>query len=258
MHSGQLRRQRLLPVLPLAMPAHGMMRRMRFAVYSVLVITACSSAAPRSATSSTTTPASGQDPWVAEPDVSALAATNIDQDPDAAPRQRPVAPVRPSAPRPPTPPIASGEDPGGIVASHNVRRARHCAAPLRWSAEVAAVAQRWANGLAARGCAMQHSSGKYGENLAMIMGGTLTAEQVAAMWYDEVALYNFAKPGFSMQAGHFTQVVWRGTSTVGCGKASCGNGEIWVCNYDGPGNWEGAFPANVVPAGTTCASLPGQ
>ena len=103
---------------------------------------------------------------------------------------------------------------------------------------------------------MQHSSGKYGENLAMIMGGTLSAEQVAAMWYDEVALYDFAKPGFSMQAGHFTQVVWRGTSAVGCGKASCGNGEIWVCNYDGPGNWEGAFPANVVPAGSNCATLP--
>jgi pathogenesis-related protein 1 len=218
---------------------------MKLSLLSVLVLAACSSSPSRVAVPVSTT--STQDPWQAEPDVSGLDPTESQNDPE--PENQPAVPSRPT-------PSRSSDDPSGIVAAHNVRRARHCAAPLRWSAEVAVVAQRWANGLAARGCVMQHSSGKYGENLAMIMGGTLSAEQVAAMWYDEVALYDFAKPGFSMQAGHFTQVVWRGTSAVGCGKASCGNGEIWVCNYDGPGNWEGAFPANVVPAGSNCATLP--
>lgn len=220
---------------------------MKLALPILLVLTACSSSPSRVAAPASTT--TTQDPWLAEPDVSTLEATETETDPE----NQPAAPSRPAVT---PPPVSASQDPTGIVASHNVRRARHCAAPLRWSPEVAAVAQRWANGLAARGCVMQHSSGSYGENLAMIMGGSLTAEQVAAMWYDEIALYDFAKPGFSMQAGHFTQVVWRGTSSIGCGKASCGNGEIWVCNYAGPGNWEGAFPANVVPAGSNCAALP--
>ncbi len=227
---------------------------MKSAIASLLVLAACSSSAARVAAPTATPPS--QDPWLAEPDVSALAATETEPDPANNVASPTVAPTRPTPAGPPTGAAPASDALGGIVASHNMRRARHCAVPLRWSAEVAAVAQRWANGLAARGCVMQHSSGKYGENLAMIMGGTLSAEEVAAMWYDEVALYDFAKPGFSMAAGHFTQLVWRGTSMIGCGKASCGNGEIWVCNYEGPGNWEGAFPANVVPAGSNCAALP--
>ena len=207
----------------------------------ILIITgaACSSNSAPHAVQSPSAPAPTADSWNAEPDTSGLDSTSA---------TTALANV--------TVPAAGSDATSQMLASHNARRAKHCAAPLRWSAEAAAVAQRWANGLAARGCVMQHSNGKLGENLAMIMGGTLTPEQVVAMWYDEVAQYDFSAPGFSMQAGHFTQVVWRGTAAVGCGKAACaGGGEMWVCNYDGPGNWEGQFPANVVPAGSNCASL---
>ena len=37
--------------------------------------------------------------------------------------------------------------------------------------------------------------------------GTLDGRAVTAMWYDEVKGYSFQQPGFSMQTGHFTQVV---------------------------------------------------
>ena len=31
--------------------------------------------------------------------------------------------------------------------------------------------------------------------------------------------YNFGAPGFGMNTGHFTQVVWKGTTSVGVGIA---------------------------------------
>lgn len=49
--------------------------------------------------------------------------------------------------------------------------------------------------------------------------------------------------------GHYTQVVWRDSERLGCGVGDCtGGGEIWVCNYDPPGN--------VIPSGETKPSRP--
>ena len=67
------------------------------------------------------------------------------------------------------------------------------------------------------------------------------------MWYDEIKQYRFPDGGFSMQTGHFTQVVWRGTTQVGCGHSQCNGNDIWVCEYDPPGNWEGQYRENVLP-----------
>ena len=129
-----------------------------------------------------------------------------------------------------------------MLDEHNARRKTHCAAPLAWSAEVAAVAQRWAER-----CRFEHSKGSYGESLAMGTG-SLPPERVVSVWYDEVAKYDFAKPGFAMATGHFTQVVWKDTTHVGCGSAKCEGGvTMWVCNYDPPGNFLKRFPANVLP-----------
>ncbi|MBK8406669.1 MAG: hypothetical protein IPL19_01670 [Sandaracinaceae bacterium] len=54
---------------------------------------------------------------------------------------------------------------GEALAAHNRYRAQHCAPPLRWSPTIAAAAQRYADELAANGCAFEHSSSGYGENL---------------------------------------------------------------------------------------------
>lgn len=66
------------------------------------------------------------------------------------------------------------------------------------------------------------------------------------------------------QVGHFTQMVWKGSSRVGCGSFDCdssgglkdeaGNllqmGKYTVCDYGDAGNVVGAFAANVVPPTT--------
>jgi hypothetical protein len=136
-----------------------------------------------------------------------------------------------------------------IVVAHNRIRATHCAPPLTWSPKVAAVAQKWAETLRDRSCAFEHSHGSYGENLAAGSSGSIDPAGVVAMWTDEEKAYDSAHPGFSMEAGHFTQVVWKGTTQVGCGHVRCGGMDVWVCNYDPPGNYEGEFPANVHMAG---------
>jgi hypothetical protein len=70
------------------------------------------------------------------------------------------------------------------------------------------------------------------------------------MWYDEVNKFNFRSGGFSMKTGHFTQVVWRGTREVGCGKSQCNGLDVWICQYAPPGNVEGQYRQNVLP--TSC------
>ena len=149
--------------------------------------------------------------------------------------------------KPPRGAAAPRSDAQAFIQAHNRVRAKHCAGPLTWSAKLAGVAQKWANSLRDRGCSFGHSNGAYGENLAAGTTGTLGPEAVVAMWYDEVAHYRFPDGGFSMQTGHFTQVVWRGTTHVGCGRSHCKDMDIWVCEYDPPGNWEGQYRENVLP-----------
>jgi uncharacterized protein YkwD len=153
----------------------------------------------------------------------------------------------------PPPPASPGEPEAlrGFVAAHNRHRMEHCAPPLAWSPKIAAVAQKWADHLRdAGGCrVLQHSGGEYGENLAAATVGLLTNEAVVDMWYGELEQYNFKKPGFGMNTGHFTQLVWAATRQIGCGVATCGDAEIWVCNYDPPGNVDGEYPANVMSPG---------
>jgi hypothetical protein len=133
---------------------------------------------------------------------------------------------------------------------HNKLRAKHCAAPLTWSSKLAQFAQQWANTLRDRGCMFGHSNNQqYGENLAAGTIGTLDPAQTVQYWYDEIKDYSFKSGGFSMQTGHFTQVVWRGTQQVGCGHSQCKGMDIWVCEYDPAGNWEGQYRQNVLPPG---------
>ena len=134
-----------------------------------------------------------------------------------------------------------------MVAAHNAVRANYCAAPLTWSPKIAAVAQRWADHLAASNCGFFHSQTDYGENLAAGTIGYVDAKGAVEMWADEAKLYDFKHQGFSMQTGHFTQVVWKGTREVGCGSSQCNGNQIWVCNYDPAGNVEGQYEINVMP-----------
>jgi uncharacterized protein YkwD len=165
---------------------------------------------------------------------------------------RPTKPAKGGAkPEAPKEPKADAMDAVAklFIDAHNAVRAKHCAPPLTWSKALANVAQNWANTLRDKGCVFGHSPGmKYGENLAAGTVGALDPEGTVAMWYEEIKRYKFPNGGFSMDTGHFTQVVWRSTKQVGCGHVTCKGNDIYVCNYDPPGNWEGQYKNEVLPA----------
>lgn len=65
---------------------------------------------------------------------------------------------------------------------------------------------------------LQKSS--YGENLAY---GYQNVSAAVIAWGDEGDMYNFGKPtGFTEETGHFTQLVWKATTQVGCAAVNCG------------------------------------
>lgn len=136
-----------------------------------------------------------------------------------------------------------------IVQRHNTLRAKHSAPALVWSADVAKVAQDWANRIAREDRMHHRQPNKYGENIFWISGAAATGNMVTDSWYSEIKDYNYAHPGFSMKTGHFTQVVWKDSKEIGCGMATSRRGGHYVvCNYNPPGNYQGRFPANVLKA----------
>jgi len=132
-----------------------------------------------------------------------------------------------------------------ILAAHNVWRKEVRVPPLQWSEALTTYAQAWASTLQGRGCRMEHrTEDDYGENLAWSSGNSFTPEQVVEIWGKEKSFYDYDTNTCADGAvcGHYTQVVWRTTQAVGCAMARCGESEVWVCNYDPPGNWVGEKP----------------
>lgn len=145
---------------------------------------------------------------------------------------------------------------GITAATNDVRHGVSTQTPLpdmMWSPAIAAVAQAYADTLAAGGCNLVHShTPGYGENLAEFGGQAATAQQVVQLWASEGACYTYGPitqndscpcvPASGGACGHYTQLVWRGTTEVGCGVATCPSKEVWVCNYQPPGNYLGQNP----------------
>lgn len=134
-----------------------------------------------------------------------------------------------------------GGTPGGagsyqeiLLSHHNSYRAAHGAGPLSWNDQAAGFAQAMADT-----CVFEHSSPPrtFGENIAQ---GYLDFTSAVGAWYAEHPLYN---GDFTMAAGHFSQLVWKSTTSVGCGyRHDCG---LLFCEYYPPGNVMGAFHYNV-------------
>lgn len=119
---------------------------------------------------------------------------------------------------------------------HNAVRAEVGTAPLTWSEPAARAAKQHADR-----CKFAHStSNSYGENLFMGTAGASTPTDVVTMWANEKKFYD-AKTGKCTggECGHYSQVVWSKTTAVGCAKATCSAMDLWVCEYDPPGNYVG-------------------
>lgn len=134
----------------------------------------------------------------------------------------------------------------GLTERHNYWRGKLGLPPLKWSNQLAAEAQKWADNLASRGCVMQHSNTRYGENIYWSMGKKRSPQEVVDSWASEQKDFDTVTLNWEKnfhQVGHYTQIVWEKTKLVGCAVAYCQNGsEVWVCNYDPAGNVMGNKP----------------
>lgn len=112
--------------------------------------------------------------------------------------------------------------------------------PVAWSDAVAATSQEWANHLRdAEDCGLEHARDTgYGENLAA--GTNVGAERAVEMWASEIEDYTYSPEyTFSSGTGHYTQIVWRKTTHIGCASARCSRSTVVVCRYSPPGNYLG-------------------
>ena len=135
-----------------------------------------------------------------------------------------------------------------MLENHNAYRAEHGADAMTIDQAAAESAQEWSEYLSSNGL-FEHSEERNncGENLAMSSdAAAMTAGGATKMWYDEITDpgYDFSNPGFASGTGHFTQVVWKGSTKLGCGVS---DGYV-TCRYcETAGNWMGEFEANVLP-----------
>jgi pathogenesis-related protein 1 len=173
------------------------------------------------------------------------------------PTQNPLEQTQPN-------PIMITKEQKAVLKTHNdARAAVGISHKLTWSDTIASDAQSYANTLAQNG-AWEHdtkndggyANGPYGENLYVAYsssGEKPSWEKAARSWINEKAFYHYGSIGDSATCdtgkvcGHYTQVVWKDTTQVGCATALYKTGfyKDWyliVCKYKTPGNVRGQTP----------------
>jgi len=135
-----------------------------------------------------------------------------------------------------------------ILAVHNKERAALGLPPLTWNESLVPGARDWAEHLARLG-RLEHSGGEaYGENLWIGTAGAYALEQMPGDWAAEKRDFkpgvfpDLSRSGNWHAVGHYTQMIWRRTTSVGCALASSAAWDVLVCRYDPPGNWVGEAP----------------
>jgi uncharacterized protein YkwD len=149
---------------------------------------------------------------------------------------------------------------------HNMHRANHSAGALVWDDTLATYSLA-----TAKTCVFQHDmtegAAGYGQNLAAygtsgdissLNTATLVADAITNQWYYGEASnvpYGQNDPAINNvpEFLHFTALVWKASTKVGCATVQCGAGTIFsynslytVCDYSSEGNVLGAFVSNVV------------
>lgn len=136
-----------------------------------------------------------------------------------------------------------------MLAAHNAARAAVGSAPLVWNDALAGDARDWAVHLAKTGT-FEHASRPAGktaqsENLWTGTASAYSYEEMIAAWVDEKRFYrrgvfpDVSTTGKWQDVGHYTQLIWHGTTDVGCAIATAGGEDTLVCRYSPTGNWVG-------------------
>jgi hypothetical protein len=127
--------------------------------------------------------------------------------------------------------------------------------PFTWSVAAETVAQNWA-----AQCNFSHNAnrGPFGENI--YAGGSestpvaVTGTDAVNSWAGEAANYTYSTNSCAAgdTCGHYTQLVWRNTTAIGCAIQQCTTNSPFgapfndwvfeVCDFSPPGNFVGQSP----------------
>ncbi|USU08222.1 CAP domain-containing protein [Sphingomonadaceae bacterium OTU29MARTA1] len=133
-----------------------------------------------------------------------------------------------------------------MLAGHNRARGAVGVAPVAWSEPLAASARTYAETLARNG-RFEHAvqpmgAGRQGENLWTGTRGAYRFDEMIGHWVAErkdfvdLPTPQFSRTGRWEDVGHYAQIVWRGTTQVGCAIAGNETDDYLVCRYAPPGN----------------------
>ena len=135
-----------------------------------------------------------------------------------------------------------------LLAAHNRERAAVGVSPLRWDPALAAAAALYGPALAATG-RLQHSARAtrpgQSENLWMGTRGAYSPEQMVGSWAEEKAWFrpgifpDVSSTGNWLDVSHYTQMIWRSTTNVGCAVHQSRTSDYLICRYSPSGNKDG-------------------
>ena len=165
--------------------------------------------------------------------------------------------------------------PDDLLGLHDYVRSTAGLGPLKENQRLKSLAGDWARYLVNKeNCTIRHPlkteqekerylPGNIGQNIYVGHGypeDPSIPKNVISAWYDECLLYSPPLgdiPSNFDQVGHFTQVMWKDASEIGCERVECpkkfdteqgsvdAKGAVVVCNYD-KGNVAGEFPTKVI------------
>ncbi|KAJ5752834.1 hypothetical protein N7520_009751 [Penicillium odoratum] len=130
-----------------------------------------------------------------------------------------------------------------VLYSHNIHRGNHSAPNLNWDQRLSNAAHDWAIQ-----CQFHHNTGmlpgRYDQNLAGSSPNASMSQHISDYWYNGEmrnfdSHYGQSNPGEDFGGyGHFTQLVWKDTRSVGCATIDCRGSSL--------GNYLGLFDRNVM------------
>jgi hypothetical protein len=129
---------------------------------------------------------------------------------------------------------------------------------LRWSTQLESHAREWAATLLRENRLDHRPRPIYGENTFDIENAAATPRLVVQSWATEAKDYDLRRAVCRTRCGHYTQMIWSDTREVGCGVARSRSREVWICNYNPPGNIAGESPIPSKSLGTPPPRSPRQ
>ncbi|WP_242139623.1 MULTISPECIES: CAP domain-containing protein [unclassified Sphingomonas] len=133
-----------------------------------------------------------------------------------------------------------------MLAGHAAARAEVGAPPLQWDDALAADAAVYADTLVVTG-RFRHADqpmgpGREGETLFRGTRGAYSYREMVDLWVAEKKDFvdavtpDFSRTGRGEDVAHYTQIIWRATTRVGCALRSSREDDYLVCRYSPPGN----------------------